>query len=313
MEIMCNNFVNGIVEQVGNQPVRIFYFRLIDTFHVIRRELEIEYPDKQLSNVQFKYRVDDSSPQSPKCSKHFIEFHETFMSFLWTYSYGLFMSFPHGKEQLEQKLGRNATQEELKQFYNEQLDKGHKLLDYSMMLPKMYIAWDKSLLPNPEIHGKEDSKNINRVNSLFYYGYVFILYHEFAHIILDHDPLVIDQDERKKMEDEADKFAVTRMLKTSNGSTETVTRAMIYALCSLTFCSAYFSGGKFHPDIDTRILKALELINYDENHVSWATASWAILQWYSKADVQFTFPTPFKNFKDTFYGYLDKIKEIKRP
>lgn len=207
------------------------------------------------------------------------------------------MSFPHGQEV----------------SVNRQLGLGKVMLDFAMELPKRFIYWDRELLPNPEIYTKDLAISIGKASTLFFYAFVYIVHHEFAHVVLDHDASIEDLDYKQNIEYEADQFAIERVLAGTDGGSmqDAAVRGIIYAICSLSFCSVKFRAGS-HPDIDLRLKAALEVMNFDSNHICWSTSSWAILQWYSRSpDVKFDFPE-FNNFKDHFYRYLEKVELIKK-
>jgi len=286
----------GLKDQPGDQPIRVFYGHFEKIFDDIKADLAIKYPASDISQVVLHFKTDDRPAKSPKALSWMIQVQDTFLSFLWAYCYGIMILTPMG--------GKELTD-------NERTD-ARKLLNYAHSLLKYYSEWDKESLPNPELHGKDEKRLIAASNWAFLVALNFIIYHEFAHIILGHvTEGIVTIDRSLEMEEEADSFAVDRLLESDQFDDISYIGALL-APCSLTFFSPEFSGGKDHPDPDDRIRDYLEHLNLDENHFLWGIASYALMEWQIVFKKVYMTPRAFENFKQFFYDILGDIAKLKK-
>lgn len=308
--ILCNNYVGGLEEQPGNQPIRVFGLHFQYAFENIKIELGKPPHDYCLSSVQFRLVNEDKKADGPFSTEDLIQVHDTFLSFLWSYCYGLLITAPMGGKDLSPDEYTKATD----------------LLKYSLTLLSHFEIWDKDQLPNPELHGKDDHKVIGASNACFWYAFNYILYHEFAHIVLGHAERVtraksngyeIHEDERKEMEFTADNFALDRITEKLNGTDHEFSAiiGILTAVSSLTFTSDKVAGGKDHPDPDHRLKNILEKLNKSETEYYWGYAFWALITWelefYKSVNIWPT-STPDKNFKRHFYETLKNLDSFKQ-
>lgn len=300
--------MNGIEKQSGNQPIRVFGQRFQFAFENVKIELSGPPHDYDLDNVKFVLVNEDKKADGPCSSETLIQIHDTFLSFMWSYCYGLFVTAPRG--------GKELSGEECKEAYD--------LLKYALNLLSKYDVWDKKKLPNPEVHGKDEKELIGSSNACFWYGYNYILYHEFAHIVLGHAERAnraklagfdIQPDERKEMETEADLFAFERIMEKFKGTSHefSAISGILSSLSSLTFTSEKVSGGKHHPDPDHRLKVILEKLDKPETDYCWAYAFWALITWelefYKSGKIWPTTPVD-GNFKAYFYETLKNLDTL---
>lgn len=306
----CNNYINGIEEQPGSQPIRVFGLHFHYAFENIKTELS-EYPhDADLKFVQFKLLNEDKVAKGPISTETLIQIHDSFLSFLWSYCYGLLVTAPMGGKELS------------KDEYSEATD----LLKYALSLLTTFEVWDKEKLPNPEIHGKDEKKLIGASNACFWYGYNYILYHEFGHIVLGHTERVaralscgfeIHEDERKEMETEADLFALDRIMEKLTGTSHEFSAiiGVLTAISSLTFTSDKVSGGIYHPDPDHRLKTILDKLNKPSTEYYWGYAFWALITWeleFYKSGKIWPMTSPNSDFKAHFYETLKNLDSLKQ-
>jgi Peptidase U49 len=309
--MLCDNYVNGLEEQPGNQPIRVFGLHFKDAFDNVK--IELSSPPLSFNNLdllQFKLLIEDKKAIGPFSTEDIIQIHDTFLSFLWSYCYGLLITAPMGGKEL-------TTVED---------SEARELLKYALKLLSDYETWDKEALPNPELHGKDEKRLIGATNACFWYGYNYILYHEFAHIVLGHCErtnrahsagYVIQDDEHIEMEREADQFALDRVMEKVNGTSHDFSAiiGIIAALSSLTFTSDKISGGRYHPDPDHRVKDILERLDRPETDYCWGFAFWALITWeqYFDAWLRIWPTTPTNgNFKALFYESLKNLDVLKK-
>lgn len=260
--------------QPGNQPVRVFYNLHIGTFNDIKNKLSAAYPAINLNSVKFCFYVDDIRARSPSTSENRIIIHDTFLSFLWSFSYGLLIKAPMSGKEITVEERENAT----------------KLLRFAKELLKTYQVWDINNLPNPGLDFKDEKDYIAKVNSVYHYAFTYIIFHEFAHIILGHlnelgqaskSSNVVSSGRRQEMETEADLFALNRMMDEVKDTEYefNVIFGIITALSSITLTSKVASGGKFHPDPDARIRETLKELDLPEDEYIWGFSTWAFIEW----------------------------------
>lgn len=305
----CNNYVGGIEEQPGNQPIRVFGLHFQYAFENVKIELSGPPHNHELKNVQFRLLNSDIKAEGPFSTETLIQIHDTFLSFLWSYCYGLIATAPMGGKELSKEEYAEATQ----------------LLKYALKLLSKYEIWDKEKLPNPELHGKDEKKLIGVCNACFWYGYNYILYHEFGHIVLGHTERLtraksagynIHEDERKELETEADIFALERLMETLNGTKHEFSAiiGILSALSSLTFTSDRVSGGSNHPDPDHRLKTILDKLDKPSTEYYWGYAFWALITWeleFYKSGKIWPLTDSNGDFKAHFYETLKNLDNLK--
>jgi hypothetical protein len=302
--------VNGIELQPGDQPIRVFGLHFLYAFENVKNELSGPPHNYDLKNLQFRLLNENKKEEGPFSTETLIQVHDTFLSFLWSYCYGLLATAPMG--------GKNLSKEE----YSEATE----LLKYALKLLSDYEIWDKERLPNPELHGKDEKNLIGASNACFWYGYNFILYHEFGHIVLGHTERIaraksggyeIHEDERKEMETEADVFSLDRVMETLIGTKHEFSSiiGILSALSSLTFTSDQVGGGKYHPDPDHRLRTILDKLDKPATEYYWGYAFWSLITWeleFYKSGKIWPLIDSKGDFKAHFYETLRNLDNLKQ-
>jgi hypothetical protein len=279
----------------------VFYNYIHSDFVGIRDGLNSLNPSINISQVKFKFLTENSKVIGPSTDGLKIEIFDTFLSYLWTLCYSIFITTPLS--------GGNITQEEILE--------AKKLRQYGMSLFKEYTPWDKESLPNPELIGKDNKKFIGYTNSLYLAGVRFILFHEFAHIHLGH-PFVKAKfrtsENLIKMENDADATALMFALQNADKTSEFVEKmAIIIALISLCFTPSKFSESATHPAPEDRIKLCAEKLNLNDNDPIWGIATWAIMEWQATFEI-FHLPNYNPEIANKFYFYemYNELKEFKK-
>lgn len=306
--------MNNNEEQYSNQPICVLISRLQSIFQHIKNELGTSHYSYTLNNLKLIILCEDKKAEGPKSTDNLIQIHDTFLSFLWSYTYGILGVAPMPGKEFTKQESAEATD----------------LLKYSLTLLTEYKVWGKEKLPNPQLNNANKNKFINTTNVCFYNGCIYILYHEFAHIVLGHIERLtrakdggfdIHPEERYEMEKEADLFALDKILEKTNGTDKEMSAILgvLVALCSLTFTSEKVSGGKNHPDPDHRIKTVLEKLNRPKSDYFWFFAFWALIWWekefYKTANiVKYTMNNiiDVHDYKAVFYNSLQRLDNLKR-
>jgi hypothetical protein len=300
--MLCNNFTNGIDNQPGDQPIRVFYNLIESDFIGIKEALTNLRPnDNVLSKVRLEYLTENIRVIGPSTNGLKITLHDSFLSFLWTNIYSIIVTTPSG--------GKEVTLDENKQ--------ARELRKYGISLMQQYSAWDKETMPNPEIHPKGPKRLIGVSNAVFLSAVQFILLHEFAHVFLGHPFVPLKErtsENLRKMEIDADNVAIMWAMDSSNPDNKfTDNIAWIAALNSLSYTPNKFSDTKIHPAPEDRIILCLELLNLKEDDYLWGYALWSIMEWQTNFEL-FHIPK-YKvgdNFKKHFYDMIKELKEYKK-
>jgi hypothetical protein len=125
-------------------------------------------------------------------------------------------------------------------------------------------------LPNPKNPNELDRFYVERVNGIFIDGVTLFLYHEFAHIILDHtNTYEVDRVTSILQEKEADEYAFEMYLNERNSKLEKFSAglAVLFTFFSPFFVLAFPRNLQqdTHPDIDLRFQNALDRIGCEGN------------------------------------------------
>lgn len=302
MKFYCSHISHDIYEYPGDSPIRLFYSFIVKDFEDMKSELSKIDQRNIIKNLRLEYLTINFKAEGPSTDGKKITLDETFLSFLWSYVYGMVVLFPSG--------GKTVSKEE-NLLARDLIKYSHKLLD-------RFDIWDIYSLPNPEMTTKENDEFVAKTNAIFLYGLNFILLHEFAHAFLGH-PLATaaerTDENLKKMEKDADLLATRWMLDSfNNNESEEITCkiGILAALNSLSFSNIKFNEPEKHPSADQRIIAAMELMNLKDNDPIWGFAYWCIMEWQSNHEL-FSFPsTEFgTNFKAHYYDLIKQLKEFK--
>lgn len=191
----------------GKSPINCLTSNIIDTFENMNEHAK-ELLSRAVANGRVNPEIDyinDKKFRTPYVSLNngTMSLQESFLCFMWCISYFIFfLSEELNKEQEEDGVcgafDLNKTPERTRAF---------NLFNWGVSIQKEWTDWDISL-PNPqscaELTDLEKSY-ICKVNNIFCHGVAFVLFHEFAHLNLDHSKS--DGEWSKLQEKEADQYA----------------------------------------------------------------------------------------------------------
>ncbi len=300
--IKCNYYTNDIDNQPGDQPIRVLYNLIESEFLTIKESLNQLQPNQNIGNVKLEFLTENLKVIGPRTNGLKITLHDTFLSFLWAYIYSIIVTSPMGGKEVS--IEENFEARELRK--------------YALGLIQEFSQWEKELMPNPELFGKDENRFICVTNVVFILSVRFILMHEFAHIFLKH-PFVpvklMTHENIKKMEVDADNVAIEWALQTLKYEDEFSGKlSLITALNSLSFSHNKFSNSYSHPSPEDRIEVCFQRLNLEDGDFLWGYAIWSIMEWQTNHEL-FHLPLTFKtgeSFKKHFYDMIFELKEYKR-
>lgn len=296
MSILCDNFLNGLEEQPGDQPVRVFYPKLKVAFGKIKEHLSHDF-NVDISAVKLEFLTENVTTIGPRSTPDKIQIHDTFLSMQWCLIHGALV-----------KSGG------FQKSYNFHL--GNQILQYATGLTNAYSEWDRDKMPNPELHRRDEDYVFWFTNHFFWMGYNYILYHEFAHILLGH----FNSNAKTLLEKEleADEFAWEIFLRRSrqyeSRELHGVQTGTAFALASILF-STYAVEGLDHPDPHHRLERILRRMDLQGNDGCWIYAQLMMFEWAWKFGAHFRlYPLGKENrsMKEAFYqslNYLDHVQK----
>ncbi len=300
--IKCNYYTNGIDNQPGEQPIRVFYNLIEYEFLSIKESLNQLQPNQNIGNVKLEFLTENIKVLGPSTNGLKITLHDTFLSFLWAYIYSIIVTAPMGDKEIS----------------IEENFKARELRKYALGLMQEFSQWEKELMPNPELFGKDENRLIGVTNTVFILSVRFILLHEFAHIFLNHPfvPAKLRTPENiKQMEIDADNVAIEWALQTLEYEDKFSGKlSLITALNSLSFSPNKFSNSDTHPAPEDRIEVCLQRLKLEDNDFLWGYSIWSLMEWQTNHEL-FHLPHSYKtevSFKKHFYEMMFELKEFKR-
>jgi hypothetical protein len=304
----------------GTQPIRVLNGNVLHWFENAEKDFletlkgEVNYNALQngIGYINSETKVEEVAYAGNVGETKKITIQETFLSYLWTISYGLVVMFDEVIMRPRIENGYIQTLADI-----ERVKKAQALFDYGLSLLKSFSTWDKDNLPNPEYYDPADNTYIEKINSVYLAAVNFVLVHEFAHVTLGH----IDQDiERGKKgevttkeeirtdEFAADNYSFQTLINGAEylANQSSVRMGILAGLCSLLFFSSSLDGDD-HPDPDDRIKIMIEKLNLEETDNLWGIASLALKLWSNHYKVDLKLPAVVDTYKDLFYIILDRL------
>jgi hypothetical protein len=326
MNNIINNYTKGV--HMGMQPIRVLeenILKILESefpeFEELRKLTEelglkkgIIYHSNEFP-VFYTDQDGDCIAQLPYVSfDKEINIHETFLSYLWIISYGLFVTY------VEYDPKINKTKDDV--LNSDYVKNANKLMEYGVSLLNNFTKWDYAL-PNPEQVSKDDPKladYIGRTNGLHLYALLFILFHELSHVKLKHIDYgeefykkwysMPPNDEVKKMEYEADESAFSLINKATTVENKTSMKfGCVIAMCSLLILSKNYKSNT-HTDTHERIYTALDKLSLNDDDAVWHIASMSVILWSLVYKIPLNFNLKYTKPKELFvelYKQLEKL------
>jgi len=217
-------------------------------------------------------------PQAIFGTKRNIKLNEAYLNYLWAIGYFFFVF----QEEINQREEDKNWNGEL--LFNTLLLKNAlELFDWALSCRDNFHPIPDHLpqpTPKPSLSPIEIDF-CGHANSIFTFSTSFLMYHEFAHLILKHDDSANLYFERlnrelsesehatiKQTESEADNFALEMLFKEYDDEKYKINAALgiSVAIISMLFLekSIVKFNKPYHPDTDERISRAIHYFNFDE-------------------------------------------------
>jgi hypothetical protein len=306
------DFYNPITHH-GILPVRVLQHNIIDWFENtspdLLEDMIGEYKYNELQNA-IEYRI-ERNPITDVCEiseqKQFI-LYENYNQFLWSTCYSIIVLFDEAI-QIPTLLGN----------YNGKIDYDNVLIRRAVATFKegfsLFRFYNDSpffALPNPEKYSEYEQKYIEKASGVFLAAMTYILVHEFGHQYFGHLNVQATPDERRKDEFVVDDFAydkISTRFDSEYGSTYKL--GLLTALTSLYFLDEKLTGGDYHPDPDSRLIRQLNKMGLSDRDNLWGVASLSFRLWTIVYNQKIDFSSNVNNYKELFEITLDIMKEVK--
>jgi len=305
--------------QMGTQPVRVIHNMLVMMFRhsypdflaEMKHQVDEGKLNPKIDFIFAEEAIRDSEGRfhTPRVSKdtRMIELHETFLSYLWSVSYAIFILY---LETIDYPAMNEIAGYEKYPVSEKEIRAAKDLFDYSKSLIAFYSDWDKEQLPNPEVYFAE-KRDYPEQSTLFYTEAVkFILAHEYTHLKLH-----IDQIDDQTLEShyleyeyEADNEAIKILLKGADPyNIYAVCGGIVIGILSMFFFGAKTTGAK-HPNAEDRLTNALEQLPEIENDLNWGFACIGLELWDQQFGLNFEkLPLTYSK-RSQYYNYIEQIK-----
>lgn len=253
-----------------------------------------------------------------------INLHEPFMSYLW----GLSFSLIHWGDDYYNEI-TSGTHDGMFRFNTPIRRVSKELFNWSVSLRNEYSDWP-SHLPTPTINENDDIlERALEANQYFLDAINFILYHELAHLVNNHDNYsslthkCVDDltvEERTliiQLENEADAFSIQMMFNGLENDEERKRIGLSVVISGLAMLMAQkhplgFLQSK-HLDIDHRLMNMIQAIqfdNEDNRNYLYTLATFGIQLFF----YTFNFNRVVEIYdspRDMFHSYLDSFDELR--
>lgn len=317
----------GKKHPIGNQPVRVLEANVLEWFEgkypEFRQELEAVGVRWGLSR-KLRYFCDKIAILADNPEDHMIPYiedgviglHETFMSYLWTVCYSFMVIFDermHGPH-INQIPGHGYP---LGHFAG----RGYSVLTYGLKLIKEFQPWPDAL-PSPERCSEEDQYYVTRANGIYVSAADFILCHEIAHSVCGHLHKQAETVARggflpsyeiRTMEREADQWALACVIKgiRQKRTRTTIGMGVVAGLGALLLLGSQISSTN-HPDMDDRMLAALNELCSDPKDNLWGVADAFLIAWNETFKKGIKLPSECDTYQDLFQAVLSEVSNLKK-
>lgn len=314
----------------GNMPIRVLQFNVLNKFEQEGLKSIPAFAEaikNGLVSPGIHYDIAKGRLKSPyaSCDKKTIHIQEVFLSFMWSLSYSLFIIVDKG---VQERVIRPDWKGEVV-FDTNLLFKAKELLDWSLILNAYYDDWDLGL-PNPERPNNEQEQfYCEKVNGIFENATCYILFHEYAHLALNHCDYSnslkarsiheLSPEEKKtfkRLEEQADDFAFSSLINGTENETEKLHKGVgiIIAHCAMLFMvhTPEKLTQVIHPDTDHRLENSISKLKLEDplnDDYIWTIGCLACMEFFNIHKIPFS-PIP-REPKVLFKDYITTLQRIK--
>lgn len=284
IQVLANNILHAF-ENIDPSAINIHLKAVKEG--LIQKQIELDYERENFKTPQVT-------------SDGLIKLNAVYLDHLWSFIYSTFVIFEEGV----QKPQINKTFNGVVEFNTPLLVRARSLYIWSLSLPKQITDWDMSL-PNPanyidNIPPKNGYSDLyvqekmyaEKTNALFQDAVAFLMYHEFAHIYLEHfsvyqllkkipkNELTIGEyAEFIQMENDADRYAADMVLKKLSGEKQKLVSSLpvLMVMCSTIqiLDTPMNIQQSSHPNVDNRLLHIIQHFGLNEEESSFYTKQYA--------------------------------------
>ncbi|HEY0977402.1 MAG TPA: phage exclusion protein Lit family protein [Flavobacteriales bacterium] len=302
----------------GRLPVRCLIDKALDHFHDVSeafREILVEETSfRELSpNIacavargpilyaaQLVPRVDEQGKGFAE-----IQISETFLQMLWSMGYSMTCSAMLAAVRVRTRDSR-PYDISIPRFARMSAVSKAAMELLVVLRPEQHFS-----LPNPENPEAGDFVAIASSNAIFQSAMTVILMHEVGHQYyrhLDYSPSSVQE------EVDADDFALRWLLDAPGSEFDrlAVRRGIIVAYACVLLMDRHLSPSSSHPSPQSRLVRAMELMQLDENDPDWIFASSALtawVAWYIRGDAFVDLPDS-RSLKETFLNSIRRIEAL---
>lgn len=306
--------VKLIIRSRRRLPVSVLDNNIIDEFEKIlqRNNRELAGPVKAgLVHREIEILLDDTPPKGPYANLETRRMciYESHLAFLWSYVYSSFVIFEEG---VQKPIIDGTSRGEIA-IDGELLVRAALLHEWAIKFSSQYQEWDTDRLPNPKrLANIEEKSYVGKANSIFLRAVMFLLLHEYAHLVLEHektgdDPWELDQ------EKDADNFAMSFLV---DQATSEQDRMVAGVSIVLLFASTCFLprdiGGiwqQTHPHLHDRLrngIAGLNLETEESKSYLYFLASLSLKRYLESQGYRCE-QVESETAETLFYEYLEKI------
>lgn len=252
-----------------------------------------------------------------------INLQETYLSHLWSFIYSVFVMYEEG---IQKPLINNRFDGALR-FETSLLQRAKLLFDWSISLTSEYSEWDEKL-PNPKTHNNEREQfYAEKVNAIFQDAVAYLMFHEFTHLTQGHESFFLgiglgerseeDLAERIQMENEADQYAFSMLVKDMDDDKQRLVKGLsiLFVMCSALLIVPRANSIKqaTHPDLDSRLLNILFKLNLETEEAQfycWYLCGFAIRFYLIKHNIEIE-TGEYETAQEAFFSYLEVLENVK--
>ncbi|MEE9338564.1 MAG: phage exclusion protein Lit family protein [Methylococcaceae bacterium] len=309
-------------------PITVLWGNIIHTFENVdasslKMHQEATASGKLSKSIAYDNRKEKVRTPYADLKTREINLQETYLSHLWAFIYSVFVMYEEG---VQKPLINNTFDGSLK-FENPLLQRAKILFDWAISLTNEYSEWDEKL-PNPRTHNSNEEKfYAEKVNAIFQSAVSYLMFHEFAHLTLNHESFFIginmkamseaELAEKIQMENEADQYAFNMLIKDQDDENQKWVKGLsvLFVMCSALLITSKAQSVKqnTHPDLDNRILSVLQSLNLKTEEAQfycWYLCGFAIRFFLLKHGIDIP-ANEYETAQDAFFSYLDRLDDIK--
>lgn len=259
--------------------------------------------------------LDRVSPKGPSANPQTrkISLYESHLAYLWAFIYSSFVIYEEG---VQKRLIDDVFNGELS-FDTDILKRAKALQDWAFDFSHSYKDWDIDELPNPlKTTAVDEGYYIPKVNKIFLNSVSFLLFHEYGHLVLNHE-VSRDRDWALAQEQDADNYATSYFINTQSTERERtiagVSIVLLHASC--VFMPEKISGiwQVKHPHLHDRIRNGISSLNLEEESSKfyiYYLASISLHIYLLEKGVNIP-QLEMETAEELFFEYLEKIDELR--